>query len=292
MSTAKRGLGRGLDALFGDSLENTPAPQEVFVQKEVTEIRVTEIEPRRDQPRKVFDPAALETLSESIRQHGVIQPVILGQKKDGFYPLIAGERRWRAAKMAGLNVIPAVVREYDDIEIAQIALIENLQREDLNPLEEALGYKNLMSEFGLTQEEVSEKIGKSRSAIANTLRLLSLSDTIKQLVSDGDLSGGHARALLSVESEERRLALAERTIREGLSVRQLEDLTSKKERLVTKRVTPPQLAPEFQDVENRLSSSFGTKVKITNGGKKGKIEIEYYGIDDLNRILDLFGKSF
>jgi len=289
MTTSKRGLGRGLDALFGDIEEKPSTPVETFSPKEVNEIRITEIEPRRDQPRKTFDPVALEALSESIRLHGVIQPIILGEKQNGFYPIIAGERRWRAAKMAGLTVIPAVVRDYEQQEVMEVALIENLQREDLNPIEEAQGYKNLMTAFGLTQEEISEKIGKSRSAIANTLRLLSLSDAIKQLISDGDLSNGHARALLSVEGEEKRLALAERVMREGLSVRELEQLTGKKVPAQKKEKSPRKYEAEFADCENKLSQQMGTRVKIVNGAKKGKIEIEYYGNDDLNRILTILG---
>lgn len=289
MTPNKRGLGKGLDALFENLSESNSTPAETFSPKEVTEIRITEVEPRRDQPRKNFDPESLEALSESIRLHGVIQPIILGEKQNGFYPIIAGERRWRAAKMAGLTVIPAVVRDYEQQEIMEIALIENLQREDLNPIEEAQGYKNLMTAFGLTQEEVSEKIGKSRSAIANTLRLLSLSDAIKQLISDGDLSNGHARALLTINEEEKRLELAEKVIREGLSVRELERLTGKKVPAPKKEKTPRKYDAEFADCENRLSQQMGTKVKIVNGEKKGKIEIEYYGNDDLNRILTILG---
>lgn len=289
MTSNKRGLGKGLDALFENLSESNSTPAETFSPKEVTEIRITEVEPRRDQPRKNFDPESLEALSESIRLHGVIQPIILGEKQNGFYPIIAGERRWRAAKMAGLTVIPAVVRDYEQQEIMEIALIENLQREDLNPIEEAQGYKNLMTAFGLTQEEVSEKIGKSRSAIANTLRLLTLSDAIKQLISDGDLSNGHARALLTINEEEKRLELAEKVIREGLSVRELEKLTGKKVPAPKKEKTPRKYDAEFADCENRLSQQMGTKVKIVNGEKKGKIEIEYYGNDDLNRILTILG---
>ena len=289
MTSNKRGLGKGLDALFENLSESNSTPAETFSPKEVTEIRITEVEPRRDQPRKNFDPESLEALSESIRLHGVIQPIILGEKQNGFYPIIAGERRWRAAKMAGLTVIPAVVRDYEQQEIMEIALIENLQREDLNPIEEAQGYKNLMTAFGLTQEEVSEKIGKSRSAIANTLRLLTLSDAIKQLISDGDLSNGHARALLAINEEEKRLELAEKVIREGLSVRELEKLTGKKVPAPKKEKTPRKYDAEFADYENRLSQQMGTKVKIVNGEKKGKIEIEYYGNDDLNRILTILG---
>lgn len=285
MTTPKRALGKGLDALFSQS---APAKEETAG---VTELRITTIEPNREQPRKVFRDDQLAELANSIREHGIIQPIVVAKQDNGFYQIIAGERRWRAAKMAGLNTIPAVVREYDEKEASEISLIENLQRENLNPIEEAEGYKNLITSYGMTQEQISERIGKSRSTIANSLRLLSLNDIIKGMVENGKLSGGHARALLAVEDEHKRIELAKKAIEEQLSVRELERIVSQKEKPAdTKRTLKKerQFEAEFQSIENKLSGTLGTKVKISHGSKKGKIEIEYYGTDDLNRILTYF----
>lgn len=286
MTTPKRGLGKGLDALFtqpAPTKEETPG---------VTELRITTIEPNRDQPRKLFRDDQLAELANSIREHGIIQPIVVTKQETGFYQIIAGERRWRAAKMAGLNTIPAVVREYNEKEASEISLIENLQRENLNPIEEAEGYKNLISSYGMTQEQISERIGKSRSTIANSLRLLSLNDIIKGMVENGKLSGGHARALLAVENENKRIELAKKVIEEQLSVRELERIVSQKEEPADPKKPikkERQFEAEFQSIENKLSGTLGTKVKISHGSKKGKIEIEYYGTDDLNRILTYFG---
>ncbi len=279
----KGGLGKGLDALFNDSVSSSPKP--VLEEKEaVTELEIFEVEPNPEQPRKYFDETQLEVLADSIKKHGVIQPIIVTKSHENFYTIIAGERRWRAARLAGLKKIPVVIRSYDEQQKMEVALVENLQREDLNPIEEAKGYRALMDAFNLTQEQISEKVGKSRSAIANTLRLLSLSPTLEKLVLDGDLSEGHARALLSVPEESKRLKLAELVIKENLSVRELERLASQKD---PKPRTPKVPDENIQVVAESLAGKLGTKVKITHGAKKGKIEIEYYGTDDLNRILSV-----
>lgn len=283
---AKRGLGKGLDAIFGE-----PVLEQVQEKKEFTTLKITEIETNPEQPRKNFDPEQLKMLSESIKTHGVIQPIIVSPKDNGFYEIIAGERRWRAAKMAGLKTIPAIIRDYDEEQTMEVALVENLQREDLNPIEEAKGYRDLALKFGLTQEQISEKIGKSRSYVTNTMRLLSLSDGIQKKVISGELSSGHARTLLAVLDEEKREELAMRAIEEQLSVRELERLVSQKK----KRETPKKekiFEAEFRAIEDELSRRMGTRVKIINGAKKGKIEIEYYGNDDLNRILSIIDRKF
>ncbi len=281
----KGGLGKGLDALF-DVKE--PAVEE---KEELSEIRISLIEPNREQPRKVFDEEQLKALSESISRHGVIQPIIVTKESNGFYKIIAGERRWRAAKLCGLATIPAIVRSYESQKAAEVALIENLQRENLNPIEEAEGYQYLMDNFNLTQEQVGEKVGKSRSAIANAVRLLSLSDNLIDMVRKGVISSGHARALLAIDSETGRQELAEKIISQQMSVRDIEKEVGKTK---TKKLTPPtvkDVAPEILDIEKMLSRNFGTKVKIKNGNKKGKIEIEYYGENDLERILEIIGKK-
>lgn len=281
--TVKRGLGKGLDALFDraetDKTEN----------KDLTEIRINMIEPNREQPRQDFDEDALRALSESIEKHGLIQPIVVMPQDNGFYKIIAGERRWRACKMAGLKEIPAVVRTYEKQKAAEVALLENLQREDLNPIEEAFGYKNLMDEFSMTQDEVAEAVGKSRPAIANAIRLLTLSDNIIKMVREGLISSGHARALLSVETETGRQQLAEKIIEEQLSVRKTEQLASENKKKATTKIIKKAASPEILDIEKTLSEKIGSKVKISNGAKKGKIEIEYYGNDDLNRILEKIG---
>ncbi|MBO4897966.1 MAG: ParB/RepB/Spo0J family partition protein [Clostridia bacterium] len=280
---AKRGLGKGLDALF-DSTEVVKEEK-----KDLTQLRINMIEPNRKQPRQDFDEDALHTLSESIKKHGLIQPIIVAPQDNGFYKIIAGERRWRACKMAGLTEIPVVIRTYEKQKAAEVALLENLQREDLNPIEEAFGYKNLMEEFSMTQDGVAEAVGKSRPAVANALRLLSLSDNIIKMVREGLISGGHARALLAVDSETERQRLAEQIIEEQLSVRQTEKLASEAKKSVPKKTVKRQASPELLDLEKTLSEKIGSKVKISNGPKKGKIEIEYYGNDDLNRVLEKIG---
>lgn len=274
-------LGRGMDALFDSPA--MPAKPAATAGDSVKELRIVDVEPRSDQPRKHFDREQLQLLANSISQHGVIQPIIVTENPNGTYSIIAGERRWRASKIAGLTTIPAVVREYDALAKAEVALIENLQREDLNPIEEALGYQSLIDQFGLTQEKVSEKVGKSRPAVANTLRLLSLENEIQEMLVEGVLSSGHGRALLGVENSEKRLSMAKKAADENLTVREMEDLARETKRTPAKR---KRSAAPYPDVEKELKDKFGTKVKIT-GESKGKIELYYYSEEDLIRLIDI-----
>ncbi len=272
---AKRGLGKGLDALFIS--EEIPERQEGDT---IVSLRVAEVEPNSAQPRKVFRPEQLEELAASVREHGIIQPIVVSKNERGFYTIIAGERRWRAARLANLKEIPAIIREYDQKTASEVALIENLQRENLNPMEEADGFRNLMDLYGMTQEEISEKIGKSRSAVANALRLLALKEPVRKLVSEGKLSAGHARTLLAAQDADQ-LHLAQRVIEEGLSVRELERLVSLKR--------PPKKAPvkytaEIKSLEDTLSKKVGSKIRISGNAKKGKIEIFYENEEEFDRI--------
>lgn len=279
----KRVLGQGLDALFArtDINEEKTSPDE---KGEVRIIKTSLVEPRKDQPRKNFDREQLQALANSISEHGIIQPIIVVEGENGYYSIIAGERRWRAAKLAGLTQIPAIVRTYDEMQIAEVALIENLQREDLNPIEEALGYKTLMERFSMTQDKVSERVGKSRSNVANMLRLLSLEDEIKDMLSQNRLSMGHARALLSLPAGIKRVQAAEKIVSEGLNVRQVEALGKELSVPAKKTRTPKESV--YPDVERTLSEKYGTKVRI-KGNRKGKIEIEFYSVADLTRIVDI-----
>jgi len=272
----KRGLGRGLGAFFAPG-EDEPRD----------EIAVKAIVPNKFQPRRVFDQDALTELAQSIKQHGVIQPILVRKSLTG-YELVAGERRWRAAQMAGLEVIPAVVREYTDGEMTEIALIENLQRENLNPIEEALAYKRLMDEFALTQEEVARKIGRSRPLIANTVRLLNLAPAVQEHVSRGTLTTGQVRPLLALESHELQVEAGETIIEEDLSARDAEELVR---RLLKEPRTPKAKKQEprelfLTEAEERLKMALGTQVKIKPGKMRSKIEIEYYSADDLERIIE------
>lgn len=283
---AKKGLGRGLSNLFPDD-----APVIEPEPRELTYLKVSQIERNKNQPRQNFDKEKLNALADSIREHGLIQPIVVTKGENDLYTIVAGERRWRAAKIAGLTKVQVIIKDYSSEEKAQIALIENLQREDLNPIEEALGYKSLMDEFNLTQEIISQKIGKSRSAIANSLRLLTLEDSIRKLLISGEISSGHARAILSLTDTKLRLALTKRIIEDNLNVRQAEAIArqlqnSQKEKPEKKEKTPYQI--ELDALCQRLSSGMGTKVHISHTGKKGKIEIEYYDNDDLDRILSYF----
>ena len=287
---ARKGLGTGLGSFFGDNdITEITAPS---AESGTTELLTTEIEPNKNQPRKTFDKEKIEALASSIREQGIIQPIVVTPQKNGRYMIVAGERRWRAAKKAGLKKVPVVVKEYTQEEIAQIALVENLQREDLNPIEEALGYRSLLEEYSLTQEAVSTITGKSRSAVANSIRLLSLDKDEQILLLDGKITSGHARALLSIEDKSLRKALAERIVGENLNVRQAEAAAKsmQKQRSVTKKKNPAVMA-EILRLEESLASSLGTKVKICHAKKKGKIEIEYYGNEDLERILGLISKE-
>lgn len=275
----KRSLGQGLDALFS----RTEPLEEKKEQDDIRMIKVSLIEPRKDQPRKNFDREQLQALANSISEHGVIQPIIVVEGENGYYSIIAGERRWRASKLANLREIPAIVRTYDELQIAEVALIENLQREDLNPIEEALGYKTLMERFSMTQDKVSERVGKSRSNIANMLRLLSLEDEIKDMLAQGKLTMGHARALLALPEGEKRVEAAQRIVNEGLNVREAEALGKEKPPKAKKGKSNISAYP---DVEKMLSEKYGAKVRI-KGTRKGKIEIEYYSVADLTRIVDI-----
>lgn len=293
---AKKGLGKGLGSLFDEHNiiddimnEDLRVSDKTASDSGITQIKMSLIEPNKNQPRKSFDKEKIEALANSIKENGLIQPIIITPSKGGMYKIVAGERRWRAGKKAGLKEIPAVVRDYSDEQVAEIALIENLQREDLNPIEEAIGYKVLLEEFNLTQELIGKRIGKSRSAVANSLRLLSLEEQIQKLLVSGEISSGHARAILSVEDNDLRLALSKRIIEDNLNVRQAEALAKQlqKKPAAKKTVKKSAFDIELEKIQNDLSSNLGTKVKISHTDKKGRIEIEYYGNDDLERILNL-----
>lgn len=279
---AKRGLGKGLDALF-----ISDAVPEKADENQIVSLRISEVEPNSAQPRKTFLPEQLEELAASVREHGIIQPIVVTKNDKGFYTIIAGERRWRAARMANLKEIPAIIREYDEKTASEVALIENLQRENLNPMEEADGFRNLMDLYGMTQEEISEKIGKSRSAVANALRLLALKEPVRKLVRDGKLSAGHARTLLAAQDSEQ-LALAERVISEGLSVRELERLVSLKR---PEKKAPVKYTAEIKSLEETLAKRIGAKIRISGNAKKGKIEISYSDAEEFDRIWKYLEKN-
>ncbi|MDD6914940.1 MAG: ParB/RepB/Spo0J family partition protein [Eubacteriales bacterium] len=284
----KNGLGKGVNVLFNDSPDELLSVLESEPDKSGRNLLpIIDIEPNKDQPRKDFDEDKLAALAESIKEHGVISPILVTPGKGGTYKIVAGERRWRASKLAGLKEIPCIIKELNAQELSELAMVENLQRDDLNPIEESEGYRYLMERFSLTQEEIAKKIGKSRSAIANALRLNNLCPEVKDLLKDDKLSQGHARALLTLDADAQ-LAIAERIIQDGLNVRQTEAIVqnygSEKTRPQKKAINP-MMQKYYKDVENNLSSQFGTKVRICEGSKKGRIEIEYYSKDDLERIL-------
>ena len=274
------GLGRGLNALLGDPEIQTSGEGSVS-------LPISQVEPGLNQPRKRFDPESLEELRQSIEQHGVIQPLTVRRLSTGYYQIIAGERRWRAAKAAGLTDIPAVIIEADDRKVMEIGLIENLQREDLNPAEEARGFKVLLEEYGLTHEQQAQRMGKSRPAVANTLRLLALPDEIMAMLEEGTLSAGHARAILPLPSPEAQIACAKKVIEGQLSVRQTEALVKALSRQPKEKPKKdqPDIALYLGELEKDLSGTLGRKVKIAHKGKKGKIELEYYGDEDLEVLL-------
>ena len=281
----ERGLGRGLGALLGDAALQSQEGGSLS-------LPISQVEPGLKQPRKRFEDEALHDLADSIRTHGIIQPLTVRRLSSGYYQIIAGERRWRAAKLAGLTEVPAVIIEADDRKTMELALIENLQREDLNPIEEANGYKSLMEDYGLTQEEAAKRVGKSRPAVANALRLLALPDPVCQLLEEGKLSAGHARAILAVPSGEAQMKLAKKVVADGLSVRQTESLAK---RLAEGAKEAP--APKGDDLsiydraaEKDLGARLGRKVHIVRGRRKGRIELEYYDPEDLNTLLDLLGR--
>ena len=292
MAKKNSGLGRGLDAIF---LDNTLTEEKVHSEERISKLRISLVDPKRDQPRKFFDKEALEDLAASIAENGLLQPILVREYGEGRYQIIAGERRFRASKLAGLTEIPAIVLDRDDKKAAQIALIENIQREDLNPLEEAMAYKALAEEYDMTQEELSQKVGKSRSAIANTLRLLDLPDEILTLVASKELSAGHARTLLGVHDRDNMILLAQKAVEEDLSVRVLEELVkkfNKPQKPVEEEEKLP-LVDYFRELEIRVQSQLGRKVKIDGKGRKKTITLSYEDNEDLDDILKLLcGEDF
>lgn len=296
MPIKKKGLGKGLDSLIPDnkSIKAVTPDKSAEAKKETEEkagvqtMKINEVEPNRDQPRKNFDEDALLELSDSIKQFGVLQPLLVRKRKD-YYEIIAGERRWRAAKLAGVKEVPVIVKEYTDQEILEIGLIENIQRENLNPIEEAIAFKRLLEEFNLKQDEVAERVSKSRTAVTNSMRLLKLSDKVQQMIIDDMISTGHARALLAIDDPELQYTLANKIFDEKLSVRETEKLVKEiKNPKKPKEKKVMENAFIYQDLEEKMKGVFGTKVSIASKGKgKGKIEIEYYSDDELEHLFDM-----
>jgi ParB family chromosome partitioning protein len=296
MAVKKNGLGKGLDSLITDKVNKPGTTAKSTEMKEpgtdATMISINKVEPNRDQPRKKFDEDALLELAESIKQFGVLQPLLV-QKRDDYYEIIAGERRWRAAKIAGIKEVPVIVKQLTEQEIMEISLIENIQREDLNPIEEALAYKRLLTEFDLKQDEVAERVSKSRTAVTNAMRLLKLDERVQQMVIDEMLTTGHARALLGIEDPEKQYVTAQKIFDEKLSVRDTEKLVKNLQN--EKKITPqeekkvdPKLEAIYKDLEEQMKGILGTKVAINaKNEKSGKLEIEYYSQDELDRIIDL-----
>ena len=289
---AKKGLGKGLDSLITDKVSKPVKPKSEHAADAVM-MDIKKVEPNRDQPRKKFDEDALIELSESIKQFGILQP-LLCQERDDYYEIIAGERRWRAAKMAGLKQVPVIIKKLTDQQIMEISLIENIQREDLNPIEEALAYKRLIEDFKLKQDEVAERVSKSRTAVTNSMRLLKLNDKVQQMVIDEMLTTGHARALLGIEDQELQYNLAQQIFDQKLSVRDTEKLVkslqNNKKKAKTEKTVDPQMEAIYKDLEERLKKTMGTKVLLNRkNDKTGKIEIEYYSQEELERIIDLIG---
>lgn len=292
MAAAKnRGLGKGLEALFNnseiDTEEISVEKTEESEQKGISFIDINDIKPNQNQPRKIFDEEKLEELAESVRQHGLIQPVILRKAEKG-YEIVAGERRWRACRKAGLKEIPCIIREFTDEQNMLIAIIENMQREDLNPVEEAEGLNQMITTFGMTQEQVSKSVGKSRPYITNALRLLKLPPEIREMLSMDQLSAGHARAIAGIADSQRQIQIAEYAVREGLSVREVEKLI-KEENEPKKKASrkKKEKSADVRKVEDDLKQIMGTKVNLSQSGKKGKIEIEYYSREELERLIEL-----
>ena len=298
---AVRGLGKGLDSLIPsaavESKKKEVKNDSVEVAKSEnkgpeTIVQITKAEPNRKQPRKNFDEDALQELADSIKQFGLLQPILVQDRKD-YYEIIAGERRWRAAKLAGLKEVPVIIREYTEKEIVEISLIENIQREDLNPIEEAQAYKRLLEEFNMKQDEVAERVSKSRSAVTNSIRLLKLSNEVQQMLIDDMITTGHARALLSIEDKELQYSLAQRIFDEKLSVRDVEKIMKSLQKPTKpKKMSDKTLMAIYQDIEEKLKTKLSTKVSVTSKGDgAGKIEIEFYNHEDLDRILDMIGKT-
>lgn len=295
----KKGLGKGLDSLIADKVSTKVETKKENDKKTESEhptdavmMDINKVEPNRDQPRKKFDEDALLELAESIKQFGVLQPLLV-QERDNYYEIIAGERRWRAAKLAGVKEIPVIIKKLTEQEIMEISLIENIQREDLNPIEEALAYKKLLTEFHLKQDEVADRVSKSRTAVTNAMRLLKLNEKVQQMVIDEMLTTGHARALLGIEDQEKQYVVAQKIFDEKLSVRDTEKLVKsiqneKKIKKEEKTKLDPKLEAIYHDLEEQLKGILGTKVSINpKDAKKGKLEIEYYSQDELDRIIDL-----
>ena len=302
MATAKKnGLGKGLDSLITDKVglsNRTTVSKKTEEKKEKSIegilVNINKVEPNRSQPRKNFDEDALLELAESIKQFGLLQPLLV-QEKDGYYEIIAGERRWRAAKLAKLKEVPVIIKKLNDQEIVEISLIENIQRENLNPIEEAVAYKRLLTEFHLKQDEIAERVSKSRTAVTNSMRLLKLNEKVQQMVIEDMISTGHARALLGIEDLEKQYLVAQKIFDEKLSVRETEKLVKKiqQEKDIpaekTEQKENPAIAAIYHDLEEKMKTILGTKVAINQKNeKKGKIEIEYYSMEELDRIMDLF----
>ncbi|MCI5793691.1 MAG: ParB/RepB/Spo0J family partition protein [Ruminococcus sp.] len=280
---AKKGLGSGLDTLF---MDNT---NDIQVKKT---LRTSEIEPNRDQPRKVFSDEAIAALADSIREYGVLQPILVRPLGTGMYQIVAGERRWRAARMLGLDEVPVNIKELSDLEAMQIAIVENLQRENLNPLEEASGYSELIEKFGMTQEKVAKLVGRSRSAVANAVRLLTLPESVQKMVESGDLSAGHARALLAFDDEELLISTAQKAAGGGLTVRQVEKIAQKStEETPEKPASDTKIDNYFKEMEISLNETLGRKVKVDYGKNKGALILEFYDKDDLAELASKLAKE-
>lgn len=294
---APRGLGKGLDSLIPKAdtkAESVKTTEKAEDSAKETLVKITMVEPNREQPRKNFDEDALQELADSIKQFGLLQPILVQDRKT-YYEIIAGERRWRAAKLAGLKEVPVIIRDYTDQEIVEISLIENIQREDLNPIEEAQAYKKLLTEFNLKQDEVAERVSKSRTAVTNSMRLLKLCDEVQQMIIDDMISTGHARALITIEDPEQQYTIAQRVFDEKLSVRDVEKLVkdfNKPQKAKKEAVEDKSLDIIYQDVEEKLKQSLGTKVSIASKGNgAGKLEIEFYTHDDLDKIIELLTRK-
>lgn len=280
---AKKGLGSGLDTLF---MDNT---NDIQVKKT---LRTSEIEPNRDQPRKVFSDEAIAALADSIREYGVLQPILVRPLGTGMYQIVAGERRWRAARMLGLDEVPVNIKELSDLEAMQIAIVENLQRENLNPLEEASGYSELIEKFGMTQEKVAKLVGRSRSAVANAVRLLTLPESVQKMVESGNLSAGHARALLAFDDEELLISTAQKAAGGGLTVRQVEKIAQKStEETPEKPASDTKIDNYFKEMEISLNETLGRKVKVDYGKNKGALILEFYDKDDLAELASKLAKE-
>ncbi len=283
MAVKKSGLGKGFDAIFADN-----SVEDISKNSGAVKVKLMEIEPNRDQPRKQFDEDALNELADSIAKHGVLQPLLVRPLLNGGYQLVAGERRWRASRIAGLTEVPVVIKELTDAQVAELALVENVQREDLNPLEEANGYKELSDKYGYTQDEISSMVGRSRSAVANALRLLSLPAEVQELVMKGELSTGHAKAILSATDTDYQIELAKLVVKEDLSVRTTERLARKSASDVKTGKRAKKRNPYYDEVELALSDVLGRQVKVTKSSKKGSLEIEFFDDDDLKKLLKIF----